>query len=329
MLPKKKSRIRKNKRGGNNKCGPTKPICIKKKNKQYIQCTGNEDGDLNSELNHAYEVFSSNEPDNAPEPDNSEGFCTNFDFVWLTNMAEAKRSLIKFKELYNKQSINIDDIDISDIKKNVASIKKFDLNQFIQSYIDIAKKKWNIENNDDELFDILELIKITQKNLDDYMEKNKEIYDEIFNQTETILNNMNEGEIKKLLENKDKPSINPQLKMVFDLIDIGKYVLYERNQFNNVDLDNIRDILNNINDMAQHKGGKRKTRNKKKYKGKTKKHIKLKGGWFGKLLCTGTLLTIPFLIASACTAVLSFGGSLAAFIVLAVACGFSKLLTKR
>jgi phage host-nuclease inhibitor protein Gam len=152
-------------------------------------------------------VFSSNEPDNAPEPENSEGFCTNFDFVWLTNMAEAKRSLIKFKELYNKQSINIDDIDISDIKKNVDSIKKFDLNQFIQTYIDIAKKKWNIENNDDELFEILELIKITQKNLDDYMEKNKEIYDEIFNQTETILNDLNEGEIKKILENKDKPSI--------------------------------------------------------------------------------------------------------------------------
>jgi hypothetical protein len=113
-------KYKKSYKGGAGKCAAEKPVCIKiNKFRQKMNCASNEANllamsDPIYELQHAYEVeinkkLEEKRDDNTCiDSDRSNCFCTNFDFVWLTNISEAKKRLngilIKQQFLYYQKN---------------------------------------------------------------------------------------------------------------------------------------------------------------------------------------------------------------------------------
>jgi len=295
MKKMKKRNNKKSYKGGEGKCAEQKPICIKiNKYRQKINCSKYADGNVQSnpaeELLHAYEVeikrqVEESRDDNVcVDSDRSNCFCTNFDFVWLTNIGEAKKRINN--RLDEMKSMTPE--GLVEIKKNAETtempdikIEPFDYIGFINTYIDIAKQKWGYdETQDGNTTEVIKALEETVRILEDSENKEIPINGSI---EEFVLNTM-----KKVL-----PVLN-------DIFDIGKAVILTKDQIDNNAKNAILEKIENVKSMFRGDnmsgGKKRKTKYKKKRQG-TKKNrqyggsMKIRLGGF--LYFLGGIVLIP------------------------------------
>ena len=302
---------------GGEKCPSVKPISIKKnKNKEYIRCLAdsNDTSDLSKELIHAYDVESKKEDE---DDDSADCFCTNFDFVWITNINEAKRRLINAdKELTNSQ---VTEVSPEDVKTVLSNVEPFDIIGFMHTYIEIAKKKWSNGKNENTEKIISELEK-TKTILANVYNENKEEIDNYSDQFKAFTNDTEK--IKEAIEfmsddknnNKGKEVIADNLPAIIKMFDIGKYIILEERQIDDAALRTILDNLTIINEIFEptKKGGrKRKTKNMKRYKRKQTRKKYRGGGKRGAFF----LFSVILIIVGACLAPVSAGASTALIVI--------------
>jgi hypothetical protein len=279
-----------------------------------------------TEIKHAYDVFSKKvDPDEntCTEEDNSDCFCTNFDFVWLTNINEAKQQIkdinskdiddFKFQEL----SLPVEQFDA--VKNSLTNPIDFILD-FFQTYIDIAEDKWKCDAHCDEeqkktLKDLIDRLRSTKKNIHNFYTKNNKIIDSLLTGAKDILNNKEETE--ELLNNipdedvsEIKKTVAKDLPMLNMMLDIGKYVMYDKK--NILDPFTTRELITKLNQIDAFfnpvMGGGKKTKKqiykkkmyKKLYKTKFLKRGKRGGGKFAVTL-GGLFALVGLILLAAAT----------------------------
>jgi hypothetical protein len=285
-------------KGGEGKCAEQKPICIKiNKYRQKISCSKYADGKTQSnpaeELLHAYEVEINRQSEESRDDnvcvdsDRSNCFCTNFDFVWLTNIGEAKKMINnRLNEIRTMTPEGLVEIEknAETTKMPDTKIEPFDYIGFINTYIDIAKQKWGYdETQNGNTSEVIKALEETVQIIEDSENKEIPINGSI---EEFVLNAM-----KKVL-----PVMN-------DMFEIGKAVILTKDQIDNNAKNAILEKIENIKSIFRGDnvsgGKKRKTLYKKKKRQGTKKKYRQYGGSMkirlgGFLYFLGGIVLAPF-----------------------------------
>lgn len=343
-------------RGG--KCSDKKPICIKINNaKQKALCNESIDEKSNviKKIEHAFNVFKSKTPDDfdcigIPERKRTgtNCFCTNFDFVWLTSINEAKNNIEEIKKNIDTSKVN--EISMDEKQKFKTILLENNPLQFISDflgkYISIANEKWNCTSscsaNANEV--IAELNK-TKEKFDLFYNLNKEEFDKIMNNISDEIDKEDTPESIDLREeNMDEIIIfiKEQIPVLTDIFDIGKYILYDEAQIDNFTKKEIISKLDNINNLfSQDAGGKKKKTKKYKKKRKnrkyrTKKYKTRNGGKFfsnihERIRQAGAILAVvgwTVLAVAAAGALTLMTGGIAGLVIFAVGAGMALTVGK-
>ena len=360
----------------NKYCAKIRPICRKKgfvKKSPLMNCSGKILSPLDN-IEELYKtLYETNKPDEKPETEDSStpSFCSDFDTAWLTNIKQIQDNILSLKnEIFDNNNIKTIETKFENNKENFTNeinqkfdhykdyiskreVKYFNLTDFVKKLIEIGKKKWSLENtNNNDMNNQVnknakKIIKTFEQLLDNprfkflsnYILKSQEsitnlnpqlLLDELekyknINKANTNINNK-----KNNSNNKQIKFINDFIDMFNKLMDVSKYFINDKNQLTDHTMNSIDDTINSMNKFSNNVkvlsgeqniyGGSKRTKNikNKKFIKRTKKRQSGAGKGMERL---GFALFSFGIIAAgaACAAIPACGGILITFGVILLA----------